>query len=100
MRNHLPMHTNIRVIPTIHRQKNILLIKFPYDRELIKRFKTLKGAAWSNTFKSWYLPDTNSYRKKFGSQSYSERITRVCEGTEEIFGRLSVEAWPCSRIIL
>lgn len=59
----MPLH--IQAIPAVHRQKNILIIKFPYDKELIKRFKQLKGAAWSNTLKSWYLPDNTNYRHQF-----------------------------------
>lgn len=49
---------------TTHKNKNIILISFKYDKELIQdlryRFPTAK---WSASKKSWYLPDLPSIRK-------------------------------------
>ncbi len=49
-----------------HRSKDIIAVQFAYDKELVKRFRQLPGARWSQTLKSWYVPDTAEYRKRFG----------------------------------
>ncbi|MBC3758536.1 tyrosine-type recombinase/integrase [Hyunsoonleella sp. SJ7] len=50
--------------PTVHRQKKVILIGFPYHNDLkhalLKRFPSAK---WSATKKSWYLPDLPSVRE-------------------------------------
>lgn len=60
------MPTPLSAIPALHHQQNILMIKFDYNKELIKRFRELPGAKWSKTLISWYLPDTPAYRTRFG----------------------------------
>ena len=65
------MNPVIDASPTIHKGQKIIAVKFDYDRELIKRFRSLPGAKWSNTLKSWYLPDTAAYRKQFGIEQKS-----------------------------
>jgi site-specific recombinase XerD len=59
----------VQAYPAIHHTKKIIIVKFDNDKELIKRFKQMPGAKWSQTLKSWYLPDTSAYRKKFGIES-------------------------------
>lgn len=59
------MAAGIKASLTIHKGQNIIAVEFEYDKELIKRFKLLPGAKWSNTLKCWYLPDTVAYRKQF-----------------------------------
>ena len=54
-----------------HKEQNIISVQFDYDKELIRRFRQLPGARWSNTMKSWYLPDTADYRKRFGLKEKS-----------------------------
>ncbi|MFN8285099.1 MAG: tyrosine-type recombinase/integrase [Chitinophagales bacterium] len=49
-----------------HGGKNVILIKFPYDKQLVERVKKLVGVKWSNTKKAWYVLDTQQYRQKFG----------------------------------
>ncbi len=39
----------------IHLEKEILLLKFPYNNELIDLTKQLPNVAWSNTHKGWYI---------------------------------------------
>lgn len=48
-----------------HRGENRISVAFAHDKELIERFKKLEGAKWSATLKTWHLPDTNEYRKRF-----------------------------------
>ena len=38
-----------------HRGKDVVLIKFEYNKELINSVKRIKGARWSQTKKSWYI---------------------------------------------
>ena len=40
---------------TDHRGKQALLLKFPYDNELINLVKQLAGATWSRTHDTWYV---------------------------------------------
>ena len=37
-----------------HKGKQILLLKFPYNKELTELVKKLPERSWSNTYKSWY----------------------------------------------
>jgi len=39
-----------------HKGKKILLLKFPYNSQLIEITKQLPNATWSNTYKAWYTP--------------------------------------------
>lgn len=48
-----------------HRNKKVILIRFDKNLELIKRVKKLTGVSWSNTLKAWYVPNNETYRKKF-----------------------------------
>jgi len=52
-----------KFLPDIHRDKNIIWIKFPYNQALIDalRFR-FPSARWSRSKKSWYLPDLMSIR--------------------------------------
>lgn len=49
----------------VHRGANRIAVKFKADRALIERFRKLEGALWSQTLKTWHLPDTPEYRKQF-----------------------------------
>jgi len=49
-----------------HRSKNVIWISFSYDVKLIKDLKTkYPSVTWSQTNKSWYLPDLPVLRKQF-----------------------------------
>lgn len=50
----------------LHKGKPIITVNFAKDAALISRFKKLPGARWSQTLQTWYLPDNEHYRKKFG----------------------------------
>ena len=39
-----------------HQNKKVIFIRFPYNIEIIRRVKKLKGIIWSQSMKSWYIP--------------------------------------------
>jgi site-specific recombinase XerD len=49
-----------------HLDKEVIFIRFPYDKEAIQRVRKLDGVKWSQSEKAWYVLDTQYYRKKFG----------------------------------
>lgn len=55
----------VKFVPYVHKEKPVIRIDFDYNAELIKRVKALPGAAWSQTMKCWYVPDTEAYRARF-----------------------------------
>jgi len=48
-----------------HNNNNVIWVSFPKEDNLILKFKTLKGAHWSNTQKKWYVRDVAYYRELF-----------------------------------
>jgi len=38
-----------------HNNNKVIWVSFPKDDNLIQKFKTLKGAQWSNTEKKWFV---------------------------------------------
>ena len=46
---------NIKLTVDYHKGKDIVLVKFDYNKELISYVKRLKGVRWSQTKKSWYI---------------------------------------------
>lgn len=52
--------------PGIHREKDIIWIRFPYNPELISHLKLHTKCRWSQTQKKWYVPDVKHYRELFG----------------------------------
>jgi integrase/recombinase XerD len=57
-----------------HQNKRRIAVCFEPQKELIQRFKQLKGARWSATLKVWHLPDTEEYRKQFGISTYFNNL--------------------------
>ncbi|HKJ42022.1 MAG TPA: tyrosine-type recombinase/integrase [Sunxiuqinia sp.] len=55
-----------------HRQQPVVLLRFDYNVELAKRIKQLEEARWSQTMKSWYIPE-----KLFDLHSLFEAFRRV-----------------------
>lgn len=49
-----------------HHNQNVIFIKFDYDAAFVSEIKKWKGCHWSQTNKSWYVPDVIEYRKQFG----------------------------------
>jgi len=51
------MGNAIQIIAVIHRGQPRLLVKFAYNAGLIAMIKKVAGAAWSQTHKSWHIPN-------------------------------------------
>lgn len=50
-------------VPGTNNHESVIWISFPYNKELIKDLKLkFSSARWSNTKKSWYLPDIMAVR--------------------------------------
>ncbi|WP_236262885.1 tyrosine-type recombinase/integrase [Aggregatimonas sangjinii] len=50
-----------------HRNKNVILVRFDYDKEVLQSFRArFPSAKWSRTKKCWYLPDLPALRKLLG----------------------------------
>ena len=70
----------------VHRGECRIAVSFKHDPELNSKIKQLPGCKWSQSIKSWHLPDTPQYRKQFyiandGNQplpvSYSTKGNKV-----------------------
>jgi site-specific recombinase XerD len=73
-----------------HDEKEVILIKFPYEKKLIERVKKLVGVKWSNTKKAWYVLDTQQYRQKFGLEEKvigKDAILKIAEINQANFQR-------------
>ncbi|HNW99490.1 MAG TPA: tyrosine-type recombinase/integrase [Bacteroidales bacterium] len=57
----------IQLIHVEHRNEKCLLVKFPFDEELIAVVKKIKNARFSKTYKSWYVPDNKETIKELFS---------------------------------
>ena len=51
---------------TTYHGKDVIFIRFEYDRALIERVKKLVGVQWCSSEKAWYVLDSALYREKFG----------------------------------
>ena len=40
---------------TDYKGEMVILIKFPFNRQLIDHIKTIKNAKWSQSLRAWYL---------------------------------------------
>lgn len=50
----------------IHKGQNRIAVGFTNTPELIERFKKIAGRQWSQSLKTWHLPDTKENRDRFG----------------------------------
>ena len=48
-----------------HRNQEVVLIKFAYDKGLIDEVKKLAGSRWSQTKRCWYIPADNFHLDTF-----------------------------------
>jgi integrase/recombinase XerD len=76
-----------------HQGKPVILIKFEYSPELIKRVKHLKGVRWSQSKKVWYVSDTPQYRQKFGLEAkpLGEYVMQNIRPVNELALRMLIE---------
>lgn len=55
-----------------HRAKNVILIKFKYDQNLVSALRNrFPSSKWSKTKSAWYLPDLPSIRKALSIEQKS-----------------------------
>ena len=47
----------ITLSKVVHHKQFVVLLGFDYDTELIAKMKQVSGARWSQTLKSWYIPE-------------------------------------------
>ena len=77
----------IHLEPVVHRNEKRLLVKFPYDQELISLIKKVEGATFSNTHKSWHIPNNKKTLKElfrlFKGIAFID-TTAVAENSEQI----------------
>jgi integrase/recombinase XerD len=59
------MQSKIQYSPEIHKNQNVIFVRFTYDVNLVSEIKKWTGSSWSRSQKSWYVPDNNFYRLKF-----------------------------------
>ena len=52
-----------------HNNQNVIFIQFEKDQNLIAQVKQLIGSRWSQSKKSWYVPNVAEYRKNFGIET-------------------------------
>lgn len=64
-----------------HNNQKVIFISFERNFEQQQEVKKLVGSRWSQTNKSWYVPDVIEYRKKFGIQIVEEISTKVLHRT-------------------
>jgi integrase/recombinase XerD len=57
-----------RFTPGSHRGQPVILIAFEKDTPALSYIRSLPDARWSQTKRSWYVPDTAFYRKEFRLQ--------------------------------
>lgn len=57
-KNTLKNFPKITLEQKVHRKTSQLLIRFPYNDDLIKKIRGIKGTLWSKTLKSWYIKNT------------------------------------------
>jgi hypothetical protein len=50
--------TTIQYQPGAHKGQPVIWIRFPYHAALTNTVKQLPGCRWSQSNKSWYVPDT------------------------------------------
>lgn len=50
---------NIKLSFSTHREKDVVMVKFEYDNELIRTIKSIGRAKWSQSNKSWYFFKTD-----------------------------------------
>jgi integrase/recombinase XerD len=60
------MIANIHYKKGLHRDQKVIFLVFDYNANTVAQVRKLVGCKWSQTNKSWYVPDVLTYREKFG----------------------------------
>ena len=57
---------NLKIIPIIHRNQNVVILEFNCDDNLISVAKSI-GCRWSSTHQSWYVYNSNENLRLIGN---------------------------------
>ncbi len=57
-----------------HRGQPVIFISFEKDNFTLNYIRSLQDVKWSQTKKSWYVPDSDFYRKEFRLQPATEEL--------------------------
>ena len=60
------MSSEMKFVPDVYEGNPIIWIRFQYDQSLVNEVKMISGRKWSQTLKSWYVPDTQENRTRLG----------------------------------
>lgn len=64
-----------------HRDKDVILIKFVYNKVFVDVVRQMVGSRWSQSNKCWYVTDVPEYRKRFGLPLKTigkSAVTKMC----------------------
>jgi integrase/recombinase XerD len=50
----------------VHDGKDVIFIRFEYNKQRNEQIRKLPGARWSRSLKAWHVPDNAHYRRQFG----------------------------------
>ena len=67
------MKNKIHLIPGVHKNRDVIFLEFPYDKELISAVKTQTQASWSQSKGKWYIFAGEFDRYQF-FKSMEERV--------------------------
>lgn len=85
------MNSQVSYELATHNNKQVIIIRFEYSRELNKLVKELVGVQWSQSKKAWYVPDVPQYRQKFGLTPHpmgKEVLVHIHPVNQPAFNRL------------
>ncbi len=86
-----PSAWNLTAEPGQHNGEVVILLRFPYNKELVARVRQLPGARWSRTKKAWYVRDNEHYREQFGlphKEQGKNALARIGEVNKAALQRL------------
>ena len=79
--------------PTEHKNKKVILVKFPYDNKLKVELKNrFPSAKWSASKKSWYLPDLPVVRQALSLQAKNnieEKLNKIHPVNQQAYLKLN-----------
>jgi integrase/recombinase XerD len=75
------MVRRITIKTVLHRNKSVLRLNFPYDKDIVEMIRAIPGVLWSNSMKCWYVPDT---AKSLASLHKLEGIELLIEGGDRL----------------
>ncbi|MDP5231867.1 MAG: site-specific integrase [Cellulophaga sp.] len=89
-----------------HRDKKVIWIQFTYDQILVSHLRTrFPSAKWSQSAKSWYLPDLSAIRDVLGMSKVDEHLKVLSQipqqnqiAFQEYYNQLKLKAYSANTI--